>query len=171
MIHTIGKDINPPPQDNPGGNILIYKDGALRLQVRLDGNTVWLTQREIAELYQTSVPNVNMHISSVFEEGELSPEATIKKYLIVQTEGKRKIQRDVNHYNLDMILAVGYRVRSQQGTRFRQWATQTLKEYIVKGFVLDDRRLEEGRTLGNDLMSYLSESEQYVPPSGVSIRK
>ncbi|MBF0464189.1 MAG: virulence RhuM family protein [Nitrospirae bacterium] len=157
MTQTNGKDKNHSPQDNPERNILIYKDGALRLQVRLAGNTVWLTQRELAELYQTSVPNVNIHISSIFEEGELSPEATIKKYLIVQIEGKRKIQRDVNHYNLDMILAVGYRVRSQQGTRFRQWATQTLKEYIVKGFVLDDERLKEGRTPVDDYFDELLE--------------
>ena len=92
--------------------MLIYRDGALRLQVRVDGETVWLTQRLIAELFQTTVANINQHLSSIYEEGELQHGATIKKYLIVQTEGARRVSRMVDHYNLDAILAVGYPIRS-----------------------------------------------------------
>jgi hypothetical protein len=107
----------------PDGQILIYQDGGLNLQVRLDGQTVWLTQRLIAELFQVSVKTANEHVVNIYSEGELDAAATIRKFRIVQTEGARQVARLVDHYNLDAILAVGYRVRSARGTAFRQWAT------------------------------------------------
>jgi hypothetical protein len=142
-------------EPSPGGQVLIYQDGALNLQVRLEGQTVWLTQRLIADLYQTSVPNINQHLASIYEDRELDPAATIKKFLIVQTEGARQVSRTVDHYNLEAILAVGYRVRSPRGTIFRQWATQRLSELLVKGFVLDDERIKAGRTIGGDYFDEL----------------
>ena len=110
----------PAPSE---GQVIIYRDGALRLQVRLDGETVWLTQRMIAELYQVSVKTVNEHLINIYNERELEPDATIRKFRIVQLEGSRNITRTLDHYNLEAILAVGYRVRSHRGTQFRQWAT------------------------------------------------
>ena len=110
-------DANDPPQS---GQMLIYEDGALNLRVRLDGQTVWLTQKQLADLYQVTVPNVNQHLQAIYSEGELAQNATAKQYLIVQTEGKREIRRLVEHYSLDVILAIGYRVRSARGTQFRQ---------------------------------------------------
>jgi hypothetical protein len=141
----------------PDGQILIYEDGASRLQVRLDGRTVWLSQRLIAELYQVTVPTVNEHLSNIYGESELDAEATIRKFRIVQREGSRDVTRTIDHYNLDAILAVGYRVRSARGTAFRQWATARLSELLMKGFVLDDERLKEGRTLGADYFDELLE--------------
>ncbi len=139
------------------GRILIYQDGATRLQVRLDGRTVWLPQRLIAELYQVSVKTVNEHLVNIYREGELDREATIRRFRIVQREGSRDVSRTVEHYSLDAILAVGYRVRSARGTVFRQWATARLGELLVKGFTLDDERLKEGRTLGADYFDELLE--------------
>jgi hypothetical protein len=149
---------NLPEQPTPpGGQLLIYHDGATRLQVRLDGQTVWLTQRQIADLYQVTVPNVNQHIKAIYEEGELSPDPTIKQYLIVQTEGQREVSRTIEHYSLDVILAIGYRVRSARGTTFRQWATARLTELLAKGFTMDDERIKAGRTLGADYFDELLE--------------
>lgn len=127
------------------GGFLIYQgeDGRLKLDVRLQDETVWLTQPLMAQLFQTSVPNISMHIRNVYEDGELVPEATLKKFLTVREEGARRVQRNLDYYNLDMIISVGYRVKSAVATRFRIWATERLKEYIVKGFVLNDERLKE----------------------------
>jgi len=108
----------PDDPTPPEGQILIYRDGALNLQVRIEGRTVWLPQRLIAELFQVTVPTVNEHLSNIYDENELSPEATIRKFRIVQREGTRNVSRMVDHYNLDVILAVGYRVRSARGTAF-----------------------------------------------------
>ncbi len=141
----------------PDGQLLIYQDGALRVQVRMDGRTVWLTQRLMAELYQVSVKTINEHLANIFAEGELDAAATIRKYRTVQTEGARKVSRMVEHYNLDAILAVGYRVRSGRGTAFRQWATARLSELLVKGFTMDDERIKAGRTLGDDYFEELLE--------------
>ncbi len=143
----------------PRSEIVLYQteDGKSHLQVILDEGTVWLPQRLLAELYQVSIPTVSEHIKNIFEEEELSPEATIRKFLIVQMEGDRQVKRAVDHYNLDMILAVGYRVRSHRGTQFRQWATENLSEYLVKGFVMDDERLKEGKHLGTDYFDELLE--------------
>ena len=106
-------------QPQPSGKMLIYHDDGARLHVRLDRNTVWLTQRQMAELYQVSVQNVNQHLLAIYDEGELTTEATIKQYLIVQLEGGREVRRNVEHYSLDAIIAVGYRVTSERGLRFR----------------------------------------------------
>jgi len=147
-------EMTPRP---PEGRILIYRDGALNLQVRIEGQTAWLTQRLMAELYQVSVKTVNEHLVNIYQEGELDREATVRKFRIVQREGKRNVSRMVEHYNLDAILAVGYRVRSHRGTQFRQWATARLSELLVKGFTLDDERLKSGRTLGDDYFDELLE--------------
>ena len=142
---------------SPNGQLLIYEDGALRVQVRIDGKTVWLTQRLIAQLFQVTVPTVNEHLKGIYAEGELDTAATIRKFRIVQNEGVRQVSRMVAHYNLDAILAVGYRVRSARGTAFRQWATARLSELLVKGFTMDDDRLKEGRTLGDNYFDELLE--------------
>ena len=130
--------------DPSKGQFLIYQaeDGELKIDVRLEEDSVWLTQQQVAQLFQTSVPNVNMHISNIYEEEELTPEATIKKFLTVRTEGKREVKRLLDYYSLDMIISVGYRVKSRVATRFRIWATQQLSEFIKKGFLLDDERLK-----------------------------
>lgn len=126
------------------GEFILYQseDGTTRIRVRVEHETVWLSQREMAELFQTSVPNVSQHLAALYEEGELERTATVKRYLIVQSEGKREVSRDIEHYNLDVIISVGYRVKSLRGTQFRIWATQRLREYIVKGFAMDDERLK-----------------------------
>lgn len=130
----------------PRSELLLYrgKDARTRIEVRLEGDSVWLSQRQIAVLYDVSVPTVNEHLSNAFEEGELEPERTIRKFRIVQAEGGREVRRLVDHYGLAAILAVGYRVRSPRGTQFRHWATERLSEYLVKGFALDDERLKRG---------------------------
>lgn len=130
------------PDDS--GEFILYQteDGRTRIEVRLSHETIWLPQRLIADLYQVSVPTVNEHLKGIYEDSELSQSATIRKFRIVQTEGTREVTRNVDHYNLDAILAVGYRVRSYRGTQFRIWATERLREYLVKGFAIDDERLK-----------------------------
>ena len=127
----------------PDSELLLYRspDGVVRVSCRLDSDTVWLNQRQLAELYQLGVGTVNHHIKAIFAEGELTPEATLRRYRIVQDEGSREITREVDHFSLPMILAVGFRVRSARGTQFRQWALERLGEYLTKGFALDDARL------------------------------
>lgn len=128
---------------DPGEFILFQtEDGRTRIQCRLENETLWLTQALIAELFQKDVRTINEHLMNIFEEGELSREATIRKFRIVRAEGNRQVAREVEHYNLPAILAVGYRVRSHRGTQFRQWATVRLAEYLVKGFAMDDERLK-----------------------------
>lgn len=117
-------------------------DGQARIHLRVEADSVWLTQLEIADLFQTTKQNVSLHAKNIFEEGELSPEATVKKSLTVQAEGTRQVQRALISYNLELILAIGYRIRSSRGTQFRQWATRHLKEFLLKGFVMDDERLK-----------------------------
>jgi len=128
-----------------GGELILYtaEDGSAAIQLRAEGGTVWLTQLEMATLFDTSKQNISLHIRNILSEGELVEAATVKESLTVQTEGKRQVRRANLLYNLDMILAVGYRVRSPRGTQFRQWATTHLRKYLVKGFVLDDARLKE----------------------------
>jgi hypothetical protein len=132
----------------PGSEILIYQspDGKTRIDVRVDGDTVWLSQAEMAELFQVKVPNVNEHIKNIYAEGELSSESTIRNFRMVRQEGTREVSREIENYNLDVIISVGYRVKSHRGTQFRIWATKRLREYIVKGFTLDDERLKDGGT-------------------------
>lgn len=129
----------------PGGEFLLYRaeDGHIRLEVRFEGGTVWLTQRQMAELFQTSPQNITLHVRNILAEGELSATATCKDYLQVQQEGGRNVRRKLRYYSLEMILAIGYRVRSHRGTQFRQWATELLRDYVVKGFALDDERLKQ----------------------------
>ena len=129
------------------GEFLLYQapDGKARIQLRVSEGTVWLTQKQLAELYQVSVPAIALHIRKVFQERELSPEATVKEYLIVAPEGGRSVERRLAHYRLEMVLAIGYRVRSHRGVQFRRWATEALKDFLVKGFVLDDERFKAGR--------------------------
>ena len=127
------------------GQLLVYEaeDGRIKIDVRLEDETVWLTQQRMADLFQTTKQNISLHIQNVYEEGELSPEATVKKFLTVRREGDRDVRRELDFYNLDIIISVGYRVKSRVATRFRIWATQRLREYIVKGFALNDERLKE----------------------------
>ena len=148
-----------PPSAPPDTEVVLYQteDGHARLQVRLDQGTVWLSQRLMAELFQVSVPTINEHLQNIFDEDEADPSATIRKYRIVQTEGNRSVSRLVDFYNLDVILAVGYRVRSQRGTQFRRWATERLREYVVKGFVMDDERLKAGKGQAPDYFDELLE--------------
>ena len=126
-------------------NIIIYTtpDNAIRLQVNLEDDSVWLSQNQMAALFQTTKQNISLHIQNIFDEKELQQEATVKDYLTVQNEGGRNVKRNVQLFNLDIIISVGYRVKSHVGTHFRIWATQRLREYIVKGFTLDDQRLKE----------------------------
>jgi len=139
--------------------ILFYQseNGTSRIEVRLEEGTVWLTQALLAELYQITKQNVSLHIRNILAEGEHSRTATVKEYLTVQNEGTRTVQRSIEYYNLDMILAIGYRVRSPRGTQFRRWATERLSEYLIKGFVLDDERLREGKSIGADYFDELLE--------------
>ena len=125
-----------------GGEILLYQteDGETRVEVRLQEETVWLSQKQLAELFQTSVPNINMHIKNIFDEGELRANAVIKDFLITAADGKNYRTK---FYNLDLIISVGYRIKSHVATHFRQWATKRLREYIIKGFAMDDERLKQ----------------------------
>lgn len=134
----------PKNSPTPSSEIILYQteDGRNRIEVRLENETVWLTQQLMAELFQTTQQNISLHIQNIYAEGELRPEATHKDFLSVRREGNRDVQRRLEFYNLDMIISVGYRVKSAVATRFRQWATERLREYIVKGFTLDDERLK-----------------------------
>ena len=126
------------------GEILLYQseDGTVKIDVRMENETVWLNQKSMAELFQTTVPNINIHLKNIFDEGELDPNRTIKDFLIVRLEGNRKVNRKIDFYNLDAIISVGYRIKSHVATKFRIWATLRLKEYIIKGFTLDDERMK-----------------------------
>jgi len=148
FVHHVCTDelwIMPTPADEPPrSDFILYQteDGRTRIQCRFENETIWLTQALLAELFQKDVRTVNEHLVNIFAEGELSPEATIRKFRIVRFEGTREVARDVEHYSLPAILAVGYRVRSPRGTQFRQWATARLSEYLLKGFTIDDERLK-----------------------------
>jgi hypothetical protein len=133
-----------PDEPSPQSSIILYQteDGRTRIQCRFEDETVWLTQKLMAELFQIGVGTVNHHLKAIFAEGELPSGATIRRYRIVQNEGVRQIAREVEHYNLDAIIAVGFRVRSHRGTQFRQWAIGLLNEYLLKGFAMDDERLK-----------------------------
>lgn len=145
-----------------GGELILYTldDGSAALHLRAEGGSVWLTQAEIATLFDTTPQNITQHTKAIFAEGELTEAATCKERLQVRQEGGRAVSRSLKHYNLDMILAVGYRVRSPRGTQFRQWATTHLREYLVKGFVLDDTRLKQPGGWGyfNELLARIRDS-------------
>ena len=132
-------------QPTPTSEILLYTspDGEVQLDVQLQDETLWMTQQMMADLFQTTVPNINTHIKNILQEAELQEEGTIKEILIVRTEGRRQVRRPVNFYNLDMILSVGYRVNTRRGTQFRIWATQRLREYLLRGYVAHEKRLQQ----------------------------
>lgn len=146
----------PPPQE---GELILYRtaDDAVRVEVLYEGETFWLDQRRMAELFGVDVRTISEHLRNIFGSGELIEEATLRKIRIVRTEGSREVARDVVFYNLDAIISVGYRVNSAQATQFRIWATQTLREFIVKGFVLDDERLKLNKRFGRDYFDELLE--------------
>ena len=126
--------------------LLLYQapDGSSRIQVRLEGRTLWLTQQQLADLYESTPQNITQHIRAIYTESELIEAATCKPYLQVRDEAGRQVSRSLKHYNLDVVIAIGYRVRSHRGTQFRRWATDTLRDFLVKGFVLDDERFKGG---------------------------
>lgn len=135
--------------------IILYQaeEGKFQIALSRDSDSIWLNLNQIADLYQTSVPNISMHIRNILADGELDPDSTVKNFLTVQTEKTRQVRRNIKYYNLDLILAIGYRVKSERGTQFRIWATQHLSEFLKKGFVLDKERLK-----GNDrLTDYFDE--------------
>ena len=136
MVDKIGTD--------EYGEILIYQtdDGQTNIEVKIEDDTVWLTQQQMSELFQTSRTNVVEHIKHIYEEGELDEISTCRNFRQVRKEGNREVTRQIPHYNLDMIISLGYRIKSVIATRFRQWATQRLKEYMIKGFTIDDERLK-----------------------------
>ena len=132
--------------DNNNNNVLIYQDdnGITKVSVRFSDEDIWVTQQQLAEVYDTTQQNISQHIDGIYKDGELMPGATNKKFLLVRTEGTRQVKRNIDHYNLDIVIAIGYRVQSQVATRFRRWATERLHEYIQKGFTMDDDRLKQG---------------------------
>lgn len=155
------------------GELLVYQtdDGRMKLEVRLENETVWLTQQTMADLFQTTKQNISLHTQNIIDEGELSPGATVKDCLTVQKEGARDVQRKLTYYNLDMIISVGYRVKSLIATRFRIWATQRLKEYIVKGFVMDDERLKNPPVAGSAIPDYFDEMLERIRDIRASERR
>ncbi len=142
-------------------NIVIYSEGELELNVSVNDETLWLTQKQISELFEVTISNINMHIKSIFNDEELFENRTIQKYLIVQQEGKRKVKREVEHYNLDVVISVGYRVNSKRATKFRQWATSVLKSYIQNGYVINSDKITHQRfkELENDVSLLKSKVE------------
>ena len=145
--------------DNVDGNILIYQNekGDTKVDVYFSGDSVWMTQKSIAELYQTSSQNITLHIKNIYYDRELQEESTCKNYLQVQREGNREVQRKVKIYNLQMILAIGYRVRNNIGMHFRNWASSILEEYMKKGFAMNDERLKNPKKFGEDYFDELLE--------------
>jgi hypothetical protein len=125
--------------DNKGEIILYQPDNSIQLEVRIENETVWLTQAQMVMLFDTTKQNVSLHINNIFKEGELERNSTVKDYLTVQQEGERYVQRTVSHYNLDVIISVGYRIKSRQGTLFRIWATRVIKDYLLKGYAINWR--------------------------------
>ena len=134
-------------------NIVVYKDGELELKVSVNEETIWLTQKQLAELFKVSKQNVSLHINNIFNEEELDKKSTVKFFLIVQKEGNREVERNIEHYNLDMIISIGYRVNSFTATKFRQWATKILKNYIHNGYVINSDKITNERfvNLENDV--------------------
>src|SRR5690554_3204966 len=137
--------------------IIFYetKEGKIRVEVRFEDETFWMTQKLMGELFGVESHTITYHLGEIFKSGELQEEATARKFRVVQKEGNRNVNRNLDFYNLDAIIAVGYRVNSRQATQFRIWATQTLKEFIIKGFVLDDERLKQGKNFGKDYFDEL----------------
>jgi hypothetical protein len=149
----------PDEPARPTGEIVLYQteDGRTRVECRFVDETLWLSQALIAELFQKDVRTVNEHLQNLYEEREIEEQATIRKFRIVRREGPREVEREIEHYNLDAILAVGYRVRSERGTQFRRWATERLSEYLVKGFTMDDLRLKNPPVEGSGVPDYFDD--------------
>lgn len=143
----------------PMGEIILYQteDGQTRVECRFADETLWLSQALIAELFQTTPQNITLHLQSIYRDGEIEESATCKEFLQVRLEGGREVRRALKHYSLDAILAVGYRVRSERGTQFRRWATERLREYLVKGFTMDDERLKNPPVDGSGVPDYFDE--------------
>ena len=148
-------DNSPPPKSE----ILLYvsEDGQTRVDCRFEGETLWLSQALIAELYGRNVPTINEHLSNLYDEGELDPGATIRQFRIVRMEGTREVSRLIDHYSLEAIIAVGFRVRSPRGAQFRAWANRQIQEYLVKGFVMDDERLKNPKSGDGLIPDYFDE--------------
>ena len=166
------KEENAQPAPMPperAGQLVLYRteDGRTRISCRVGDDSVWLTQAAIADLFETTPQNITLHIGAIYQEGELSEDATCKEYLQVRPEGSRQVSRRLKHYNLKVVLAVGYRVRSPRGTQFRQWATGQLEQYLVKGFAMDDERLKQAGG-GNYFDELLPASAISVPQSACS---
>jgi hypothetical protein len=142
--------MNGAIEPTPASDLILYQseDGKTRIQCRFEDESIWLTQAQIAELYEKDVKTINEHLLNIYEDKELDEDSTIRKFRIVRFEGKREVAREISHYSLQAILAVGFRVRSKRGTQFRQWANERLSEYLVKGFAMDDQRLKEPVTSG-----------------------
>jgi len=167
--------------EEPKGELLVYRseEGQIKLEVRLENETVWLAQKMMAELFQVGVNTINYHIKEIYDCGELDRKATIRKFRTVRMEGRRQVARQVDFYNLDMIISVGYRVKSLIATLFRIWATERLKEYIVKGFTMDDERLKNPPVAGSSAPDYFDEmlddflrfNERQVLPHAGSVSK
>lgn len=147
------------PEKPNEGELILYRtpEGTVRIEVFYDSETFWLNQRKIAELFGVDLRTVNEHLQHIYADGELSETATIRKFRRVQTEGKREVSREIDFYNLDAIISVGYRVNTAQATQFRIWATRTLREFVIKGFVLDDERLKLNKRFGKDYFDELLE--------------
>ncbi|DAB28510.1 MAG TPA: DNA-binding protein, partial [Sulfurimonas sp. UBA10385] len=124
-------------------DVVVYNDGELELRISVNEETIWLTQKQLAELFDVTKQNISLHVNNIFKEKELDKNSTVKFYLIVQKEGNREIQRNVEHYNLDMIISIGYRVNSITATKFRQWATSVLKNYIQNGYAINTHKITE----------------------------
>jgi hypothetical protein len=153
------------------GEIVIYKafdSSEFQIEVRVEDETVWLTQTQMVELFSSTKQNISLHISNIFKEGELNSTSTVKEYLTVQMEGKRQVQRNITIYNLDVIISVGYRVKSQRGTQFRIWANQVLKNYLLKGYVLNHRLDKiENKLLEHDQKFELLINTHIPPKEGI----
>ena len=145
------------PEKPDEGQLILYQTeaGTVRIEVLYQSDTFWLNQKKIAELFGVKLPTISYHLKEIYDTGELAREATLRKIRRVQREGERDVARDIEFYNLDAIISVGYRVNSAQATQFRIWATQTLREFVIKGFVLDDERLKKGSHFGQDYFDEL----------------
>jgi hypothetical protein len=142
-------------------------EGNIRVEVIYNEETFWINQKRMSELFSVDIRTINEHLQNIYQNNELQREATIRKIRIVQTEGNREVKRDIDFFNLDAIIAVGYRVNSYQATQFRIWATKTLREYIIKGFVLDDERLKQGKRFGKDYFDELLERIREISISSI----
>jgi len=175
LVSTYGDRMTDFRETTPSGEIILYEspDGEVSVDVRLEHETVWLSQRNMAAVFATTPENILMHLRNVFASEELSAKATTKDFLVVRTEGKRQVRRRIQHYNLDVIISVGYRVNSKQGVLFRQWATRTLREHLLRGYTLNERRLAERgldearQTL--DLFARTLENQALVDDAGKTV--